>query len=76
MHRECVNARRPDLFLFEVGNFIWVRRQIKSNKAKCTVEKLRFQHTGPCEITKIVAGGSYELRHCDKHNTTDKKKTT
>ena len=47
MHQEYVNARRPDPFLFEKGNFVWVRRQIKSNENKGVVGKLCFQHTGP-----------------------------
>lgn len=57
IHREYVNARRPDSFLFDVGDILWVRRQIKSNNTNCTVGKLHFKHTCSWEITKIVAGG-------------------
>ena len=47
--------------------------KIKSNKAKGVVGKLRFEQTGPWEITSIQPGGSYELRHNHKHNTNDKE---
>ena len=67
MHREYINARRPDTFVYKVGNYVWVRRQITSNKAKGAVGKLRFQQIGPWEITSIKPGGSYESRHCHKH---------
>ena len=56
MHREYVNARRPDPFKFEKGDYVWVRRQIQSNKARGIVGKLRFQQTGPWEITACLPG--------------------
>ena len=34
MHRGYINARWPDPFLYEVGDHVWTRRQIKPNKAK------------------------------------------
>ena len=34
MHREYINARRPDPLLFNLGDFVWCRQQIQSNKKK------------------------------------------
>ena len=53
-----------------------LKKGIQSNKARGIVGKLRFQQTGSWEITACLPGGSYELRHCCKHNTKDKKKVS
>ena len=76
MHREYINDCIPDPFVYEIGDYVWARRQIKSNKAKGDVGQLYFQQTGPWEITSIKPGRLYELRHCHKNNTKDKKKAT
>jgi hypothetical protein len=73
MHREYVNARRPDPFLFNVGDLVWCRRQILSNKKRGIVGKLRFKQTGPWEITEKLQGGSYKLKLVSNHKRIDKK---
>ena len=38
MLREYISARRPDPFICEIGDYIWVRRQIKSNEKRELLE--------------------------------------
>ena len=73
MHREYINARRPDPFLFNLGDFVWCRRQIQSNKKRGIVGKLRFKQTGPWKIIEKMKGGSYKLQLCENEKRTDKK---
>ena len=76
MHREYVNARRPNPFKFEKGDNVWICCQIQLNKACSIVGKMIFQKTGPLEITACSPGGSYELCHYRKHNTKEKEKAS
>ena len=69
-----VDAHCSDPFKYEVGDYVWVCKKIKPNKAKGIIGKLRFQHTGLWEIVTYRQCVSYRLRHCRKQNTKDKKK--
>ena len=73
MHREYVNSRRPDPFLFHVGDLVWCRRQIQSNRKRGIVGKLRFKQTGPWKIIEKMKGGSYKLQLYSNEKRTDKK---
>ena len=72
MHREYINARQPDPFVYEMGDLVWVRWQIKFDEKKGIVGKLIFQHIGLWEIISNPTGSLYKIRHRLKHNTTDK----
>ena len=74
MHREYINTRWLDPFVYKVSDYVQDCYQIKSNKEKLAVGKLRFQQRGRWEIISIQPGGSYESIHCHTHNTKDKKK--
>ena len=63
-HRERMNNLRPDPKVYEVGDRVFARRTVQSNKAKGRVDKAQFAHTGPWEITGKLHGASYEIKHC------------
>ena len=62
-HRERMNALRPDPRLYRVGDSVFVRRKVQSDKAKGRVDKAEFQYTGPWRVTKKLDGCSYEVQH-------------
>ena len=73
MHREYINARRPDPTIFQPGDIVWCRRQIQSNKKRQIVGKLRFKQTGPWKIMEKLKGGSYKLQLLNNEKRSDKK---
>jgi hypothetical protein len=73
MHREYVNARRPDPIIFKINDIVWNRRQIQSNSKRGIVGKLRFKQTGPWKIIEKLSGGSYKLQLQSNPTRTDKK---
>ena len=73
MHKEYVNARRPDPFLFNIGDLVWCRRQIKSDRKRNIVGKLRFKQTGPWEVTEKLKGSSYKMKLYSNNKRIDKK---
>ena len=64
-HREYINARRPNQRLFAVGDYVFAKRSVKSDRKRGLVGKLMEPYTGPWRITKKLAGSSYELEHRD-----------
>jgi hypothetical protein len=73
MHREYINARRPNPTLYEVGDIVWARRQIKSIKKRGIIGKLRYKQTGLWKIIENLEGGSYKLQLCSNERKLDKK---
>ena len=49
--------------MFEIGNIVFTKKAVKSNKAKHIVDKTEFAFTGPWYIVRKLKGVSYELRH-------------
>jgi hypothetical protein len=72
MHREYVNSQRPDPLSFQIGDKVFARRAVKSDKKRGRVGKIMFKHTGPWEIIEKLDGSSYRIRHC-RSKAIDKK---
>lgn len=71
-HREYRNSQLPDPKSYQIGDFVFARRAVKSDKSKGRVAKTQYAHTGPWEIIDKLSGGSYQLRHCKSHNLNKK----
>ena len=71
-HCERINELRQYPRVFEIGNIVFTKKAVKSNKAKHIIDKTEFAFTGPWDIFRNLKGGSYELRHTRSGNT-DKK---
>lgn len=63
MHRELIIAKRPDPLHYEVGDMVFSRVSVKSDKKKGRVAKVTQPYTGPWEIIRKLKGSSYELKH-------------
>ena len=63
MHRELINSRRPVPREYAVGDKVFARRSVKSDKSRGVVGKIKNAYTGPWEIVSKAEGGSYNLRH-------------
>ena len=72
MHREYVNSQRPDPLLFQIGDKVFAKRAVKSDKKRGRVGKIMIKHTGPWEVIAKLDGSSYTIRHC-RTNAIDKK---
>ena len=62
-HREHANLSRDLPKKYSLGDFAFSRRSVKSDKSKGVVAKVKSPYTGPWEITKVLPGSSYEIRH-------------
>ncbi len=62
-HRELVNSLRPDPRTYNVGDRVFARRAVRSDKRRGRVDKLTHPYTGPWEIVSRLEGASYEIRH-------------
>ena len=63
LHREFVNARRPDPRLFAIGDKVFARRSVQSSRVHVRVAKIEYVHTGPWTVTASLEGSSYEITH-------------
>ena len=50
MHIEIKNSQVSNEIKFRVGDIVFTRRQVKSNKNKGIVDKAQFQSTGPWKV--------------------------
>ena len=64
-HREYVNSKRPNPRLYAVGDSVFAKRAVKSNKKRGLVGKLMDAYTGPWSITSKLKGSSYGIKHRD-----------
>ena len=64
MHREFINARRPDPKIYSVNDVVFARRSIRSDSSRGRVDKLSYPFTGPWRIIAVLKGASYEIEHC------------
>jgi hypothetical protein len=64
-HREYINSRRPNPRVYSIGDKVYVRRAVRSDKKRGLVDKLMNAWTGPWKITGKVAGSSYSIEHID-----------
>ena len=64
-HREYINSRRPDPRIYAVGDFVYAKRSVKSDKKRGFVGKLMEAWTGPWKVTAKLNGSSYALEHRD-----------
>ena len=46
-HRKLVNARRSDPRIFDIGDIVFARRAVKSDKKRGRVDKFMYPFTGP-----------------------------
>jgi hypothetical protein len=72
-HRELINSCRPDPRTYSIGDVVFARPTVCSNSSKGRVDKLQYAYTGPWQITAILKGASYELKHCSMPTRKDKK---
>ena len=64
-HREYFNSQRQDPKLYAVGDRVFAKRAVKSDKIRGLVGKIMDAWTGPWEVTQKLKGSSYEIRHLD-----------
>jgi hypothetical protein len=50
MHRELINARRGNPRLYELGDKVFSRRAVRSDKKRGIVAKVHIPYTGPWEV--------------------------
>jgi hypothetical protein len=50
LHREKINALRPDPRIYEAGDHVFARRAVQSSSKHQRVGKLEFAYTGPCGL--------------------------
>ena len=62
-HREYINARRPSPRIYDIGDTVFAKRAVRSDKKRGLVGKLMNSFTGPWEIIRKLAGSSYEMKH-------------
>ena len=62
-HRERVNALRPDPRVYSIGDKVFARQTVQSNKAKGRVNKAKYHLTGPWRVTAKLPGSSFEIKH-------------
>ena len=62
-HREHINKMRPDPRVYSIGDHVFAKRAVKSDKRRGLVGKLMNEFTGPWVITAKLKGSSYEIRH-------------
>jgi hypothetical protein len=74
-HCKLINARKPDLRIYPVGDIVFARRAVRSNSAHGVVDKLQFAYTGPWHVTAMLKGASYKLEHVHKPGKREKKHT-
>ena len=72
-HRERINASRPDPRLYSIGDIVFARRAVRSDAKRGRVDKLMFAHTGPWRVVAKLSGSSYQLQHCIRQNSFEKK---
>ena len=64
-HREYLNESRPNPRLYSIGDHVFAKRAVKSNKKRGLVGKLMDDYTGPWIVVSRLKGSSYELKHKD-----------
>lgn len=64
-HREYINEKRPNPRQYEVGDSVFAKRTVKSDKKRGLVGKLMDAYTGPWTVTAKLKGSSYEIKHRD-----------
>jgi hypothetical protein len=69
MHREFINARRPDPKIYSVGDIVFARQAVQSDASWGKVDKLAYPFTGPWCITVKLHGASYNIEHCSTKKT-------
>ena len=73
MHREIKNSQVSNEIKFRIGDIVFARRQVKSNKQKGIVDKAQFQSTGPWIVVTDLKNGSYELQSIKNKNKIEKQ---
>ena len=63
MHREMKNSEIKNEIEFKVGDVMFARRQVQSNKKKGLVDKSQFSSTGPWKIIVNNRNGTYQIQH-------------
>ena len=66
-HREHINKMRPDPRIYSVGDHVFAKRAVKSDKKRGLVGKLMDEYTGPWIIMSKLKGSSYEIKHKDSN---------
>lgn len=61
-HRECVNERHSDPRQYSVGNRVFAKQTVHSNKKRGLVGKLMDAYTGPWEILGKLRESSYDIK--------------
>ena len=69
-HREYINSRRPNQRLYSIGNMVFVKRSVKSDKKQDRVAKIMNSFTGPWRILAKLPGSSYEVEHVQTRRVT------
>ena len=72
-HREYINKNRPDPIQYSIGDIVFVRREVQSNKSKGRVAKTSYKFNGPWKVIEKLHGASYKLQHTVKSQRFNKK---
>ena len=60
-HREYINQNRPDTISYDIGDIVFVRREVKSGRNKGRVAKTSYKFNGPWKVIEKLHGASYKL---------------
>ena len=63
MHRELRNSEIKNEIEFKIGDVVFARRQVQSNKKKGLANKSQFTSTGPWRVIINNKNGTYDIQH-------------
>ena len=62
-HSEHIIKMRPDPRVYSIGDHVFAKRAVKSDKKRGLVDKLMNEFTGPWVVTAKLKGSSYEIQN-------------
>ena len=72
-HHEFINTNRPNPRIYAIGDIVFARRAVRSDKRRERVDKLQYAFTGPWKVVSVMPGASYGLEHCEQAGRKEKK---
>ena len=73
IHREIKNSAVVREIKFKVGDLVFAKKKVQSNKEKGKVDKSEFSSNGPWIIAVDYGNGSYLLQHSKNPNKEEKR---
>jgi hypothetical protein len=74
-HREFINANRPNPWIYAIGDIVFARQAVRSDKRRERVDKLQYAFTGPWKVVSVMPSASYGLEHCEQAGRKDPQVT-